>query len=119
MNKLKKNNTRKRNTQKRLKAKMLEALERALGVVSVAATQSGIGRTNHYLWIKNDEEYRAAVDSLQDVALDFAETQLLKNVRDGDIASVIFYLKCKGKRRGYVERQEIQLTDEVTVDFTS
>ena len=85
---------------------MLAALEQHLGVVTTAAKAVGIRRETHYDWYHNDEEYKAAVDSMNEIVLDFAESMLHKNVREGDTASTIFLLKCKGKKRGYVERSE-------------
>ena len=41
------------------------------------------------------------------MALDFAESQLHKQIQNGEVSSTIFYLKTKGKKRGYIERQEI------------
>jgi len=32
-------------------------------------------------------------------------------MNEGNVASIIFYLKTKGKRRGYVERSEIEFKD--------
>jgi hypothetical protein len=90
------------------KRQMIEALEKSLGIVTTACKQVGINRTTHYEWYKTDEDYKAAVDSLQDMVLDFAESQLHKQIQGGEVSSTIFYLKTKGKKRGYVERQEIQ-----------
>jgi hypothetical protein len=90
-----------------LKKAMLEALEKSLGVVTTAANIVGINRSTHYDWLENDPEYKAAVEALQDVALDFAESKLFKNIEKAKEASVFFYLKTKGKKRGYIERQEI------------
>jgi len=90
------------------KKAMLEALEQSLGVVTTAARKVGIGRTTHYLWMNEDKEYKAAVDSISDIAIDFAESQLHKQIKDGNSTSTIFFLKTKGKKRGYVERQEIE-----------
>jgi uncharacterized protein (DUF849 family) len=86
---------------------MIKALEKTLGVVTTAARQIGIDRTTHYNWMKEDEEYRQTVESLEDVALDFAESKLHSFIQNDDTAATIFYLKTKGKRRGYVERQEL------------
>lgn len=90
------------------KKAMLEALEHSLGIVTSACKKVGIGRTTHYEWLKTDEEYKKAVNSIEDVALDFAESQLHLQIQDGSTASTIFYLKTKGKKRGYIERTEVQ-----------
>ena len=49
-----------------------------------------------------------ACDDLKDVTLDFAESQLHKQIKEGNTTATIFLLKTLGKKRGYVERQEIQ-----------
>lgn len=90
------------------KKAMLSALEKSLGVVTTACKSVGISRETHYKWLREDESYKESVDDLVNVALDFAETQLHKQISKGNPTSTIFYLKTKGKNRGYVERQEIQ-----------
>jgi len=92
------------------KKAMVEALEKSLGVVTTACKTVGIARATHYLWMNTDDEYKQAVEDISNVALDFAESQLHKQIKEGNSTSTIFYLKTKGKKRGYVERQEI-LTD--------
>ena len=78
-------------TELRKKA-MLQALEQSLGVVTTAAKQAGIERTTHYNWLKEDEAYKEAVESLEAVALDFAETKLFSLINNEDTAATIFYL---------------------------
>ena len=94
------------------KAAMLEALEKSLGIVSTACKMVDISRQTHYAWLKADEEYKSAVNSIQDSVLDFAESHLYKLVKDGNPAATIFFLKTKGKKRGYIERQEIEVTEK-------
>lgn len=89
---------------------MLKALEDALGVVTLACKTVGIDRTTHYGWLKDDEEYRDAVNGIKDVALDFAESKLHQSIRNGSDTAIIFYLKTQGKKRGYIERSEIDQT---------
>lgn len=86
---------------------MIEALEKSLGIVTTACKAVGISRETHYRWLREDEKYKASVDSIADIALDFAESSLHKQIQKGDVSSTIFYLKTKGKHRGYIERQEV------------
>lgn len=90
------------------KADMLAALTRSLGIVTAAAREVGIDRRTHTNWVNNDPEYAAAVADIQEQALDHVEHALFKKVKDLDTASIIFYLKTKGKARGYVERVQTQ-----------
>jgi len=94
------------------KEAMLEALERSLGIVTTACNAVGIGRTTHYQWMKDDPEYKQAVKSIEDRTLDFAESHLHKLIREGNPAATIFFLKTKGKGRGYIERQEIEVAEK-------
>ena len=88
------------------KKAMLQALEKSLRVVTTAARSLGIHRSTHYAWYNEDKDYREAVDDLEEVALDFAESQLHQQIKDGNTSATIFYLKTKGKKRGYIERFE-------------
>ena len=94
------------------KKALVEALEKSLGVVSTACKAAGISRDTHYRWLKEDPEYKAQVEELSEVAVDFAESHLHKLIRDGNPAATIFFLKTKGKSRGYVERQEIAVAEK-------
>jgi hypothetical protein len=93
------------------KQAMIEALEKSLGVVTTASRSVGIDPSTHYRWMKEDDEYAESVKMIEEMAIDFAETFLHQKIRSGDTASIIFYLKTKGKRRGYVERQELTGTE--------
>lgn len=93
------------------KKAMIEALERSLGVVTSACKNVGISRETHYRWMREDDQYKKNVLELENVALDYAETQLHKQIKGGNTSATIFYLKTKGKNRGYVERTEITGAD--------
>ena len=111
-----------------LKVKMLEALATTYGRVTDAAKIVDIDRTTHYRWLREDEEYKQAAESVGEIALDFVEGKLFELI-DGAQKEVltdagpimvkdtpnptacIFYLKTKGKKRGYVERQEVTGAD--------
>ena len=102
-----------------LKAKMLDALEKHLNIVTTACKEVGIHRDTHYEWLKKDKEYKRKVKEIDNVALDFAESALHQQIKKGNPLSTMFYLKCKAKKRGYIEQQEVKVTGNMkfTADF--
>lgn len=94
------------------KKRMLKALEDALGVVSMAARTASIDRSTHYQWLKDDENYAAQVESIKDIAVDFAESKLHMRIKEGSDTAIIFFLKTQAKARGYVEKQQIDHTTD-------
>ena len=94
-----------------IKKKMLiESLENSLGIVSTACTKVNVSRSSFYKWYKEDEGFRKKVDEIDSVKLDFVESQLFKNIQNLKEKSIIFYLQHKGHKRGYIQRQNINLT---------
>ena len=89
---------------------LLQALENSLGIVSTACNRTGISRSSFYKWYKEDEEFRKKVDEIDNVKLDYVETKLFKNIENEKEKSIIFYLQHKGHKRGYIQRQNINLT---------
>lgn len=94
-----------------LKKNMIEALEKTLGVVAPACKMVGISRQTHYRWLKEDEDYSVAVEDVAESTIDFAESQLHLQIKEGSTPATIFYLKTKAKHRGYVERSEVVTKD--------
>jgi len=92
------------------KEAILKALENSLGVVTVACKQADIPRSTYYKWLKEDEDFAQSVKEIENIALDFAESQLHTQIKDGSTPATIFYLKTKGKKRGYIERSELDLS---------
>lgn len=96
---------------------MLKALEKSLGVVTVACRKSDVPRSTFYKWLNEDEDFALAVKEIENIALDFAESKLHDQIGEGNTAATIFYLKTKGKKRGYIERQEITGADGMPTNF--
>lgn len=96
------------------KKALIEALEKSLGIVSTACNQVGVSRTTFYEYYKTDDDFREQVDATAETALDYVESKLFKRIDKGSDAATIFYLKTKGKKRGYVERVE---TKDVTNEY--
>lgn len=104
------------------KIQMIEALQKSLGIVTSACKITGLSRTAHYEWLKDDPEYKAKVEDIQDIVLDLSESQLYKKVNAGDTIAILFHLKTKGKKRGYIEKVEVDNTHTmntpVIIDFS-
>ena len=92
------------------KESLLKALESSLGVVTVACKTADVPRSTYYKWLNEDKEFAKQVQDIENIALDFGESQLHKQIGDGSTSATIFFLKTKGKRRGYVEKSELDIT---------
>ena len=101
-----------RNGTKIGKLNMLEALEKSLGIVTNALKISGTAKTTYHRWINEDEAFAKDVQEVGNTALDFAESQLFKQMKDNNHSSTQFYLKNKGKGRGYGDKLDITSNDE-------
>lgn len=116
---------------------MLTCLKNSMGIVSTACEKADIARKTHYEWYNNDPDYSAAVDAIQESCIDFAESKLMElingakhevatakgevlQIQDGpNPTACIFYLKTKGKKRGYVEKSELDVQGSginITID---
>lgn len=95
------------------KKALLEALTQTLGVVTSACKIVGIDRTMFYKYYNEDPKFAEQVKDIQEVAIDFAESKLYEQIKDSNTTATIFFLKTKGKGRGYVEKQEIEHSGEI------
>lgn len=89
------------------KKKLLQALEKNLGIVTPACKEVGISRDRFYHYYHNDEDFKKAVDEIYDIQIDFVENQLFKKIQDGSERSILFFMKYKGRRRGYTDSLDI------------
>lgn len=91
---------------------MLAALESSLGVVTTACKKTGIPRSTYYKWLKEDSDFAEKVKDIENVSLDFAESKLFEQMQDNNTSATIFYLKTKGRKRGYWEKQQFDMTTD-------
>lgn len=106
--------TRVENKKKR-QVEFLEEFGKKANNVSATCKAIGIERPTFYNWIKEDKEFALKVSNVEESDIDMAESALKKQILGGNITAIIFYLKTKGKSRGYVERQEITGKDGVDI----
>lgn len=103
---------------KRLKALFLEGLKKTAGVQQPVVEQLGLTRQTIADWKRNDPEFDAEVDQIKEVTLDIVETQLMKKIMSGDTTSIIFYLKTKGRKRGYIEKIDAYVENKNRIDLS-
>ena len=88
------------------KERFLRVLAKKALNISEACRAVGIGRATFYRWLKKDPRFKEAYEELREALVDFAEAQLIKKMLEGDTKAIIFFLRSKGKDRGWVERTE-------------
>ncbi len=104
------------------KQKLLEALERSLGIVTSACKDVGVSRDTFYRYYNEDNDFKKSVDDINNITLDFAETQLLKKIKEGSERSILFYMKYKARLRGYSDSIDItsggeKIVSEISVNI--
>ena len=98
------------NGAKKYKETLLIALNEQLGNVSSACKAVNCQRDAYYVLYARDEDFKKQADDVINIAIDFVENKLMKQINTGDTTAIIFYLKTIGKRRGYIEKNEVSLS---------
>lgn len=88
------------------KAHALKVFREKACNVSLTCEAIGISRTAWYAWKESDPEFKEKVKEIDESLIDLAETQLMKNIRDGKETSLIFFLKNKAPDR-WRDRKEL------------
>jgi hypothetical protein len=78
----------------------IKVLNNALGIVSLALQETGYKRVDYEEWMENPL-FEEEVLKINDTSLDYVENQLIKEIKKGNMSAIQFYLKTKGKDRGY------------------
>ena len=107
----------KTNKKQQTKKALLDALEKSLGIVTTACKIVGVDRGTFYRYYNEDEDFKKSVKDIENVSLDFAESKLLEQIKSNNTAATIFYLKTRGKHRGYIEKQQIEHSTDYKFDF--
>jgi hypothetical protein len=82
-------------------------IDKTNGNIAAIARSLGFSRTAIYNCIAKHPALVQAIEDARQGMLDNVESSLYRAVLDGNVVAMIFYLKTQGKRRGWVERQEI------------
>lgn len=88
------------------KAMFIDNLKASGGIICVACASTGINRSTYYRWKESDKEFADAVGEIMDAQVDYVESKLMELINAHDTTATIFYLKTKGKKRGWTEKQQ-------------
>lgn len=92
---------------------LLDALQKNGGLVTYACKACGISPWFYYDQYKHVPEFKKEVDEINNNVLDLAESVVMRRMKENDLGAAQFYLKYKGRNRGYSD--EINLVSEMTV----
>lgn len=86
----------------------IEAIKNSGGVLSIIAHKLGVtrGAVTHY--IDKNEDLLPLIQDEKEQMLDLAENKLGGLIDQGEFNAIRFYLKTKGKARGYIEEPQVQ-----------
>lgn len=91
------------------KKRMLQALEKSLGVVTTALKSTELSRTNYYKWLKEDEQFAKDVSDIQNIANDFIKSKYYECVKD-KVPSVV--LHAAKTQLGWNETNKLDITSD-------
>lgn len=87
------------------------------GNISAICKNLNIARLTYYRWLKKDAKFREAIEAEQEALIDFVESKAFNLINEKNPTMIIFFLKTRGKHRGYIETQEHKVSGEMTMKF--
>lgn len=97
--------------------RLIKTYKAKAGNVSATCLACGISRKTFYEWMKKPKFFDA-VEEIDEGFIDFAESSLKKNIKNGNQRAIEYYLDKKGKKRGYGQETNIKLSGEVKKEHT-
>ena len=84
-----------------IKVKILEQLERSLGLFEPVIQSLKITREELEELINSDDDFKKKVEAITEKSVDIAEKCLIEQIQSGSTQATTFFLKAKGAKRGY------------------
>lgn len=82
---------------------LLDALRDNYGIVKYATDLLGSSRQTFYDYLNSDEDFKKGYEGIREECTDFVEKKLFEVINEGHTNSIQFYLRTRGKERGYQE----------------
>jgi len=74
------------------------------GFLTYTAKKLGVTYNAIYARIQKSPQLQRTQAEIQESYLDLGEHSLIKKMKDEDLGAICFFLKCKGRGRGYQEK---------------
>lgn len=113
------------------KKELINMLKHFNGIISSACEAVGISRQTYYNYLADDKVFAEQVEEINEASIDHVESKLMEKINGVTVqagekvydvppsdTAIIFFLKTKAKKRGYVERQEVTGADGAPLNPT-
>jgi len=95
---------------------IIRVLKAKNGLISLAAKSLRITHEALNKRVRENKELQEALALINESNLDLSESVLFSMIKKKSLGAICFHLKCKGKHRGWVERQEVTGADGKPLD---
>ena len=89
--------------------KLVETYRRKGCNISATCEALGISRETFYEWCDKFPHIKQGIEAAQESLVDYADTKLMEKVQEGNMQALQFFLKAKGKKRGFDESRKIEV----------
>ena len=96
--------------------RIVKAIKESKGRLTIAATKARLSYMTLWRYTQDYPSVKQAVEEAKESQVDHTEGKLFERIDKGDTTAIIFHLKTQGKKRGYVERQEIETPSEIKIN---
>lgn len=86
--------------------KIIQIYEKKGCNITATCAALGISRKTFYEWKEKKKKLAEGLEAAEEAIIDFAESKLVEHINNDDVQALIFFLRTKGKKRGYVEKTE-------------
>jgi len=108
----------KRKYTKKDKEKLIDELRKSLGIITIACRKCNIGRDAFYSWYNKEQWFHDAYEQILEEQIEFVENKLVECIQDKDHTAIIFYLKTKGRKKGWREINDVNIqSDNLKIEF--
>jgi len=97
------------------KRQFLELYAANLGNVAATCKAMNIHRSTVHRWGK-DPKFKKDMDEILEDQIDFVEYHLMRQVKEGNVTAMIFFLKTRARHRGYDERLGLDINRPIVIE---